>query len=49
MPKIFDVALIGARRDRFGTHAFQLFALTDIGGNANHPGAIPLFKPRDDD
>ena len=48
--QIFDVTLLGARRDRFFAHALQLgFTLPDIGGHADDPGIVVLAQPGDDD
>src|ERR1019366_7230614 len=48
--QVLDVALLGARRDRFFAHAFQLVvALADVGGDADDLGVVVLAQPGNDD
>ena len=50
LPQILDVALLSARGERLLTHATQLSgALTDVGGDADHPCVVVLAKPGNDD
>ena len=48
LAQVFDVALIGPRCDRLGAHSLELFALTDISGNADYASAVALLEPGDD-
>jgi len=50
LSEIFDVALVSAGGDGFGTNAFELVALSDVAGNANDfRSAVVLLEPRHDD
>ncbi len=49
LPEVLDVALVRAGSNRFGAYALQLFSLADIRGDTNHPRAITLLEPGDDD
>src|SRR6267143_2087306 len=47
--EVLDVALVGAGSNRFGPHAFQLLALAYVRGDADHPRAVTLLEPGEDD
>ncbi len=50
LAQVFDVAGVGARRERLGAHPAKLVApLPDVGGHADDLGAgVMLLEPRDD-
>src|SRR5438105_4976175 len=49
LAQVFDVALIGTRGDCLRSYAFQLLALSYVGGDADDASAVALLEPGDDD